>query len=293
MEYSTWIFLVLFLMVVLRKSAAYPFISWLLEAMRAPTPVSSLVHSSTLVAAGVWFVYRYNYLCRVRVLYGLFFFGMVSVIITGLCAIVFTDLKKIVALSTCNKVAWCLVFFVYGDLMLALLQLLTHGVAKCFLFMSVGDLMSSTGGRQRAVGVYFSRYTGLFGVMSQFVLIFSLCGLPFLGVFFGKHGLFGRFLFDYNIVSLLLLLCGFLISYVYSVRFSLLLFTGVGGLNCGYSSSFILIALVSFFGSLVKFCGCVMFMEYSELDFMSGFGFSLLQLFGCLLGSLIFIYKTR
>lgn len=53
MEYSNWVFLILFLLVVLSKSAAYPFISWLLEAMRAPTPVRSLVHSSTLVAAGV------------------------------------------------------------------------------------------------------------------------------------------------------------------------------------------------------------------------------------------------
>ena len=73
--------------------------------MRAPTPVSSLVHSSTLVAAGAWFVYRYNFFCDPHVLEGLFFFGIVRVIITGLCAIVFRDLKKIVALSTCNNVA--------------------------------------------------------------------------------------------------------------------------------------------------------------------------------------------
>lgn len=47
-------------LVIASKSASYPFMSWLLEAMRAPTPVRSLVHSSTLVAAGVWFMLRYG-----------------------------------------------------------------------------------------------------------------------------------------------------------------------------------------------------------------------------------------
>lgn len=46
--------------VIITKRACYPLVSWLAEAMRAPTPVSSLVHSSTLVAAGVWFVVRYG-----------------------------------------------------------------------------------------------------------------------------------------------------------------------------------------------------------------------------------------
>ena len=46
-------------LIVITKSASFPFISWLLEAMRAPTPVRSLVHSSTLVAAGVWFYLKY------------------------------------------------------------------------------------------------------------------------------------------------------------------------------------------------------------------------------------------
>lgn len=44
---------------MITKSASFPFVSWLLEAMRAPTPVRSLVHSSTLVAAGVWFYLKY------------------------------------------------------------------------------------------------------------------------------------------------------------------------------------------------------------------------------------------
>lgn len=59
-DFSRVLFVLFFLLVVLTKRACYPFVSWLLEAMRAPTPVRSLVHSSTLVAAGVWFLFRYS-----------------------------------------------------------------------------------------------------------------------------------------------------------------------------------------------------------------------------------------
>lgn len=52
-DFSLWVVSLLLFFVILTKRACYPFISWLIEAMRAPTPVSSLVHSSTLVAAGV------------------------------------------------------------------------------------------------------------------------------------------------------------------------------------------------------------------------------------------------
>ena len=174
-----------------------------------------------------------------------------------------------------------------GDLVLALLQLLTHGVSKCFLFMSVGDLMSASGGSQRGVGVYLSRYIGIYGIVVQFILIFSLCGLPFIGVFFRKHGLFCCFLYNYSVFCLFLLLLGFFISYVYSVRFALFLFGAVGGLNFGYSSSFVLIAMISFFASLVNYMGSCLFIELYELRRFWGFGFSLLQLVGCLFGAVI------
>nr|YP_010235135.1 NADH dehydrogenase subunit 5 [Notocotylus intestinalis]QTC30706.1 NADH dehydrogenase subunit 5 [Notocotylus intestinalis] len=289
MGYSTWLFLVVYLLVVLSKSAAYPFISWVLEAMRAPTPVSSLVHSSTLVAAGVWFVYRYNYLCEVSILGGLFFFGMVSVIISGLCAVVFTDLKKIVALSTCNNVAWCVVFFVFGDLMLALVQLLTHGVAKCFLFMSVGDLMSTSGGSQNSNGVYTSRYLGLYGVVSQAVLILSFCGLPLFGVLLSKQGFLSVFLYNYSVICFGLMFVGLLISYVYSVRLAFLLLKSVGGLNCGYSSGYVFISLVCLLSSLINLWGGVFLMESSEFSGLCSFGFVVFQFFGWVVGVVLLV----
>lgn len=119
---------------------------------------------------------------------------------------------------------------------MALLQLLTHGVCKCYLFMSVGDLMGLSGRRQSSVGVYLSRYVGLYGVYLQSLLILSLCGIPFLGVFFSKHVLFSRVSYIYGLGHFLLLSVGFFVSYAYSFRFVLLLLKGLGGLNQGYST---------------------------------------------------------
>jgi len=68
--------------------------------MRAPTPVSSLVHSSTLVAAGVWFAMRYDifsFFDKSLIFSVLLLF---TIVVTGLCCFFFIDLKKIVALST-------------------------------------------------------------------------------------------------------------------------------------------------------------------------------------------------
>lgn len=104
-DVSSAVFGLLLLLVVLTKRACYPFISWLLEAMRAPTPVRSLVHSSTLVAAGVWYLFCYGILFSPRVLSIILLLGLVRVIVRGICALCFKDLKKLVALSTCKKVS--------------------------------------------------------------------------------------------------------------------------------------------------------------------------------------------
>nr|QDA21739.1 NADH dehydrogenase subunit 5 [Amphimerus sp. JM-2019] len=279
---------ILLLLVVLSKSACYPFISWLLEAMRAPTPVSSLVHSSTLVAAGVWFFFRYSSVFADSVLCFILLMSFVTVFVSAGCALVFNDLKKLVALSTCNNVSWCLIFFICGDLDLALLQLLTHGVCKCYLFMVVGDLMSLSGGSQSSLGVYLSRYVGNLGVFLQSLLLVSLCGLPFLGVFFSKHVLFSEVVYVFGLGYFVLFVFGFLLSYAYSLRFVLLLLKGLGGLSVGYSSSFILVSFVSFLGTLVNSWGGGALEESSGLSLVSSLLLLVIQLSGCALGYFIF-----
>lgn len=94
-----------FFLVVARKRAVIPFSSWLLEAMRAPTPVSSLVHSSTLVAAGVWFCVRFEYFSDGLVTYLGISCCLLTVGLRAFGALYLSDIKKIVALSTCNNIS--------------------------------------------------------------------------------------------------------------------------------------------------------------------------------------------
>nr|QYA17640.1 NADH dehydrogenase subunit 5 [Echinostomatidae sp. MSB para 30070] len=287
-DLSLSVFLSLFLLVVMTKSACYPFVSWLLEAMRAPTPVSSLVHSSTLVAAGVWFVLRYSYLGVGSLYYWLVGFCFITIFLTSFAALVFMDLKKIVALSTCNNVSWCILFFIFGDLYLSLLQLISHGVCKCYLFMSVGDLMGQSGSSQSSVGVFLSRYSGMFLPAIQGFLVLSLCGLPFIGVFFSKHLLFSGLLYSGGLgVFILSLICLFL-SYVYSFRFVFLLLGSIGGLSTGYSSFFFIICPLVVLGTLVNYFGSLLLMEDCMMSGVWSVLILCIQGVGCLLGGYLY-----
>nr|UFQ89156.1 NADH dehydrogenase subunit 5 [Echeneibothrium williamsi] len=212
------VFSVIIFFIIFTKSASFPFTSWLLEAMRAPTPVSSLVHSSTLVAAGVWFSMRYdifNYINDTTVFLSVL---LLTIFITGVCCFFFLDLKKIVALSTCNNIAWCIVYLICGNVVLSLFQLVSHGVSKCLLFMLVGDVMSGTGGSQASNCVYSSQLYGNWGIFGLFSIVLGLSGAPFIGVFFTKHFLISVLNSSFNIPLVSFLFCCVFLSYFYSFR---------------------------------------------------------------------------
>nr|YP_003934989.1 NADH dehydrogenase subunit 5 [Thrinchus schrenkii]ACZ55609.1 NADH dehydrogenase subunit 5 [Thrinchus schrenkii] len=177
----------LVILAAMTKSAQIPFSSWLPAAMAAPTPVSALVHSSTLVTAGVYLLIRFSPMLE---LYNFGWFllliGCMTMFMAGLGANFEFDLKKIIALSTLSQLGLMMSILAMGYPKLAFFHLLTHALFKALLFMCAGSMIHNLSDTQdiRFMGsiVYFMPLTSVcFNVSSL-----SLCGMPFLAGFYSK-----------------------------------------------------------------------------------------------------------
>lgn len=137
----------------LTKRAQIPFSAWLPAAMAAPTPVSSLVHSSTLVTAGIYVVIRYHYMFR-----GLFLvmgvLGLVTILLAGFCACLEGDFKKVIAMSTLRQLGLILFTLSLGAWQLAFLHMVVHAFFKRTLFLRCGSVI------HQLVGCQDSRFYG-------------------------------------------------------------------------------------------------------------------------------------
>nr|YP_010411502.1 NADH dehydrogenase subunit 5 [Pissodes yunnanensis]URP30503.1 NADH dehydrogenase subunit 5 [Pissodes yunnanensis] len=170
----------------LTKSAQIPFSSWLPAAMAAPTPVSSLVHSSTLVTAGVYLLFRfYSGISEVMFLI-LLFISMFTMFMAGVGANFEFDLKKIIALSTLSQLGMMIMIMSLGSKDLAFFHLLIHALFKALLFMCAGAMIHNLNNCQdiRCMGgvLYFMPVT----CVCMFISNLALCGLPFLSGFYSK-----------------------------------------------------------------------------------------------------------
>nr|YP_009731701.1 NADH dehydrogenase subunit 5 [Carpophilus pilosellus]QHR79649.1 NADH dehydrogenase subunit 5 [Carpophilus pilosellus] len=174
------------ILAAMTKSAQIPFSSWLPAAMAAPTPVSSLVHSSTLVTAGVYLLIRFNFSFTENMMYLLLFFSCLTMFMSGLGANFEFDLKKIIALSTLSQLGLMMSILSLGGYKLAFFHLLTHALFKALLFMCAGNIIHNMNNNQdiRYMGglIYHMPLTCAFFNISNF----SLCGLPFLSGFYSK-----------------------------------------------------------------------------------------------------------
>nr|QLY89841.1 NADH dehydrogenase subunit 5 [Bathyomphalus contortus] len=205
----------------LTKSAQYPFSSWLPAAMAAPTPVSALVHSSTLVTAGIYLIIRMNCMTELdeSVKTMLLFFGSITCFLGGGAALFEYDLKKIIALSTLSQLGLMVFTLGLGYANLALFHLFTHALFKALLFLSAGSFLMCTFSCQDIRYMGSITHTLPFCGVVLNICIMCLMGLPFLSAFYSKHAILDKFLMaDVNVFSFLIMIFATLFTVMYSIR---------------------------------------------------------------------------
>jgi len=194
------------------KSAQVPFSAWLPAAMLAPTPVSALVHSSTLVTAGVYLLYRFFPLARSFLLY----VGIFTTLISGLAAYSECDLKKVVALSTLSQLGFIISSLGSGGRSLCFAHLNIHASFKALLFMAIGTVIHTVYGSQelRSAGCHSS--FSPFAMVLAVVAIISICGMVFLSGWVSKEAILEHCLSSsLSTLSVFLFYCGIGLTFVY------------------------------------------------------------------------------
>nr|YP_009232218.1 NADH dehydrogenase subunit 5 [Buccinum pemphigus]AMA20985.1 NADH dehydrogenase subunit 5 [Buccinum pemphigus] len=184
---TSWVALTITL-AAMTKSAQIPFSSWLPAAMAAPTPVSALVHSSTLVTAGIFLIIRFfPFLDSISGFKsGLLFISVLTLLMAGIGANYENDLKKIIALSTLSQLGVMMMSLGLGMPYLALFHLYTHALFKALLFLCAGMFIHNSSNTQdiRHMGMLFSQAPLTTACMN--IANLSLCGAPFLSGFYSK-----------------------------------------------------------------------------------------------------------
>lgn len=228
---DTGLVLILVILAAITKRAQIPFSAWLPAAIAAPTPVSALVHSSTLVTAGVYLLIRFSYILGQRNF--LFFVGVFTIFMSGLGANFEIDLKKIIALSTLRQLGLIIITLGLGFRECAFFHLITHAIFKSLLFLCAGVFIHSMGDLQdiRSMGglIISCPTTSFYFICSSI----ALCGFPFLSGFYSKDIILELvFISKINIFMFIIIFIATILTLTYSIRLSFyMFFNNMGGRN--------------------------------------------------------------
>ena len=219
-EFATPI-IISILLAACTKRAQIPFSTWLPAAIAAPTPVSALVHSSTLVTAGVFLLTRfYPFLNEIQGFKTiLMIISVATILIAGIGAAVEPDLKKIIALSTLRQLGVIIARISIGLPIVALFHLITHALFKALLFVCAGTIIFINCHRQdlRTTG---RMYTCPLTTTAFFIANISLCGTPFLAAFYSKDILLEIYLFSpVPLLTLIVVFVATSFTSAYTTRF--------------------------------------------------------------------------
>ncbi len=218
------------------KSGQFPLHTWLPDAMAGPTPVSSLLHSSTMVVAGVFLVARLypvfqtglditvagNHFNLIAVI------GGITILIAAALAFVQNDIKKVLAYSTVSQLGYMMMGLGVGAWVPAVFHIFTHAFFKCCLFLCAGsvahtgshhsfDMKQDMGGLRKKLPVTFAAWI---------VSTAALCGVPLLSGFFSKDEIIDGAKHNHYTTFFVVGLIGAFMTTAYMTRATYLTFFG-------------------------------------------------------------------
>ena len=173
------------------KSAQILLHTWLPDAMEGPTPVSALIHAATMVTAGVFLVVRCSpiYEYSPLILNLITIVGMTTAFFAATVALVQTDIKKIIAYSTCSQLGYMFFAAGVGAYNVAMFHLFTHAFFKALLFLGSGSVIHAFKDEQNInnMGGVWKKLPYTYALMIIGTL--ALTGFPFLSGFYSKDAI--------------------------------------------------------------------------------------------------------
>lgn len=250
------------------KSAQFPLHTWLPDAMEGPTPVSAFLHSATMVKAGLFLIARF---LPLLVLAGLspllMIIAVITIILSACMALVENDIKRVLAYSTMNQLAFILLAFSVGATVAGLYHLLNHSIFKALLFMAAGAIIHLAGTQDirqmnLKLGPNMIAVTTLIGVL-------ALAGLPPLSGFFSKDAIFEAVLETHNMPLIIVFSVAVVLSAAYIFRWFLLIFRKNGHMEHVHWQMRVPLPILAF---LTVIGGLTMIWFYPWMDANAHFG---------------------
>ena len=207
------------------KSAQFPLHVWLPDAMAGPTPVSALIHAATMVAAGIYLLFRIDFMFTTDALSLLATLGAVMGLFAGFCALGQRDIKKILAYSTLSQLGYMAAAFGLGMPGIALFHLMTHAFFKALMFLGSGSVIHACHHEQDIFNYGGLRKKMPLTGLTFLVGVLAISGVTFLSGYFSKDAiLLGAY--NSNMIVFVLLYAGAILTSLYMFRLYFLTFEG-------------------------------------------------------------------
>ncbi|QJC35832.1 NADH-quinone oxidoreductase subunit L [Enterobacteriaceae endosymbiont of Donacia sparganii] len=213
----------------LSKSAQFPLNTWLIDAMVGPTPVSALIHAATMVTAGIYLILRNNilFLMNNNILFLISIIGSITLLLSGLSALVQNNIKRILAYSTMSQIGYMFLALGINSWYAALFHVISHAFFKALLFLCTASIITSCKNEQNIFKIgRIKRYSPLIYYCFLFGSI-SLVSLPFITMSsFTKEKILYEIIINKHIFLFIIGIMGSFFTSLYIIRMFYTIFYG-------------------------------------------------------------------